>query len=246
MYANYAVIPVDVVPPPVNVDHLRRFVQNNCESCAFSDNVIRYVLFSARKPLVGNHMIEHSIRHRQIEMKDVDTYHWDPCFAEAFSDLTCWFEALPFKRLNEIDLVTQTDDIPDHMDIYGMENSVSYFAKFSVIEPRNYRIVICDPADEDARCNSFYVTSTHGGNRDYVKFPPDTHTIATSSSICYHGATHHKGHYKTTAVVHGVLDTERHMALLAKSLKKYGDFAIRYEEARPVDGPGAIFPYPGV
>jgi hypothetical protein len=243
MFEQYACIPLDVPPPPVEIEEFRRFVQTNCERCAFTDNIIRYVLFYARKPIIDGEPLLHPSDPRLERPGAGATFVWDPTFASAFPGLLAWFESLPFTKLYGVDLVTQTDHIRDHMDIYGYNNSASYYRRFRQIEPRYYRILFCYPHDDVARNHSFYLTKAYNGQRHYVTLPDATQAFAMSSSTCYHGALFNPGHYKTTAAVFGELDVKGHLALLRRSLDKYGDHAIQLVPPGPVAGPGAELPY---
>jgi hypothetical protein len=245
VYEDYAIIPLDVGRAPVDAEALKAFVQRNCERCAFTANAIRYVLFFARKPVIDGELLLHACDPRFEDLTDAAGYAWDPVFQREFPELCTWVEELPLRVLFGVDLVTQTADIRDHLDVFGHNNSESYFREFRHIEPIYYRAIISDPGDNVARSRCFYVTREHGGERRYVNLPDGTDAFAMSSSICYHGAEFHAGHFKTTVVIYGEHDVERHLALLDRSLERYGDHAIRFEAAGPVGGPGAVLPYAG-
>ena len=243
MYEDYAVIPLDLPPPPVDMAALCAFLHRHCEACAFTDNVIRYVLFYGRKPYVDGELLLHTADPRFASLSEDTRFAWDPVFAEQFPALTAWFDALPFTRLDGVTFVTQTDHIREHMDIFGQHNSVSYYELFRAIEPRYYRVIFSTPGDEAARSQSFHITQRYGGTKEFVRLPEDTAAIAMSSSTCYHGAVFNPGHYKTTGVVYGFVDPVRHLELLRRSLAKYADHAIRLHEPGPVGGPAAVMPY---
>lgn len=246
MFEDYACIPLDVPLPPVNGDEMRRFVQTHCERCAFTDDEIRWVGFFARKPKIGSSL---QLYTHGVEFEDVSKtleYGWDPAFAERFPDLLDWFENLPFARLTGLTLTTQTDHVPDHMDIFGNNNSVSYYEAFRSLEPRYYRMIFSREVDEISRRESFYVTEEFGGPRRYVELPDETAIFAVSSSACYHGAKHNPGSYKTTGVLYGELDMDGHLELLRRSLVRFGGSCIRLTRPGPVLGPGAERPYRGV
>jgi hypothetical protein len=166
-------------------------------------------------------------------------------FRAAFPEFVAWIESLPLERIHGIDLVTQTDDIPAHLDIFGDNNALTYYRRFARVEPMYYRIIMSEPEDMISRNCSFYVSREVNGPRHYVHLPADTSAFAMSSSICYHGATFNRGRFKTTVVVYGDVDQRRHLALLAGSLARYREHAIRFEEAGPVSGPGAAPRYAG-
>ena len=143
-------------------------------------------------------------------------------------------------------MVTQCADIPEHMDIFGDNNSITYFEAFRAVEPMYYRVIFTEPEEIETRRNSFYVTQEFGGEKEFVHLPEDTACFALSSSGCYHGAKFRKGHFKSTAAIYGYLDERRHGELLGRSLEKYRDHAIRLRRPGPVGGPAAKRPYAGV
>jgi hypothetical protein len=245
MFEDYAVIPLDVAQPPVDPDSLRRFVQTYCEKCAFTRNRIRYVAFNARKPVLAGTTFLHACDPRFYAVDESTAFTWDPVFQHHFGALCAWFEELPFQTLLGLTLVTQTADIPEHLDIFGAHNSVTYYEAFRAIEPQFYRVVFTDPGDDVARNQAFYVTLRYGHEKRFVTLPEGTSAFALASSTCYHGAVHRAGHFKSTAALYGVLDRPRHLSLLRRSLARFDAAAIRLDAPGPVDGPGAEMPYRG-
>jgi len=242
-FAHYAAIPLDVPLAPIEAGKARKFVQKYCEQCAFSKDLIRYVAFFARKPVFDGQIDLHSIT-QSGSSRIPNGYEWDPAFKQRFPEFVEWIRILPFSRIDAMVLVTQTDDIRDHMDIFGKNNSVTYFDTYKMIEPRNYRVRIFDAGDDLMRNRSFYVSRDHEGERRYVRLPEATNSFAVSSSTCYHGSTFHKGHYKTTIAIHAELDAKRHRELLSRSISKFRDYCIDYAP-EPASGPAAVLPYKG-
>lgn len=245
MFEDYAVMPLDLPMPPVDTGQLRSFLQTKCEGCAFTNNEAKYLLFYARKPVVDGKLLLHAADPLIGETYEGTHFDWDPIFENRFSDLVEWFNALPFIELHGVTLVTQTADIPEHMDIFGMNNSITYYEMFRRYEPRYYRVIFTLPGDTVARNQSFFVTQEYGGERAYISIPEGTSTIALSSSTCYHGATWRRGHYKTTAAIYGNLDVEKHLSLLRRSLDRYPDYTILLRKPGPVMGPAGELPYRG-
>jgi hypothetical protein len=189
-------------------------------------------------------MLLHTADPRFYQTDDDTRFEWDPVFQRTFGPLTEWFESFPFIRIDGVTLVTQTADVGEHMDIFGMHNSVSYYEMFRAVEPRYYRTIFA--GDDEGRNEAFYITQSFGGEREYVRLPPETSVMAMSSSTCYHGSRFNRGHYKSTAAMYGLLDVERHLQLLERSVARYPDHAIRLRRPGPVGGPAAEMPYRGV
>jgi len=237
------VIPLALPPLPVDVTAFKSFVQSHCEQCAFSGNAIRYVLFHARKPVIGGRLVTHSCDPRYGDLPGDARFRWDPVFRSRFLPFTKWCEALPFKQMYGLELVTQTAHIGEHLDIFGHNSSRTHYRRFHSVEPMYYRLVFCEPDDAVSRTRSFFVTRSYRGKRHYVRLPKGTNAFAMSSSVCYHGATFNPGHFKTTGVIYGELDSDRHKALLEESLGKFSDRAIPFPGATAVKGPGSKLPY---
>ncbi len=247
MFEDWAAIVLDVPPAPVDIEDLRDFVQHHADHCAFVDDRIRHVTFHARKPVVDGALVLHAPSLAdavaRASQEETPPFGWDPVFAGRFSPLTTWFESLPFARLDGITFVTQTADIPDHLDVFGDHSAVTYYEAHRAVEPAFYRAVFTRDHDEEVRSGSFYVTETFGGPRRFVAFPAGRNLAAVSTSTVYHGAVHHPGRFKTTAAVYGALDDDRHLELLGRSLARLPRAAIRLTRPGPVDGPGARRPY---
>ena len=140
--------------------------------------------------------------------------------------------------------MTQTADVDEHMDIFGMHNSHSYYELFRDVSPATTGS--SSAATRSPATSPSMSTQTYRGERQFVQLPSETSVIAMGSSTCYHGAKHNRGHYKSTVAVYGTLDVPRHLELLRRSLAKHGDRAIRLRQREPVGGPAAEMPYGGV
>jgi hypothetical protein len=227
-FARFAAIPLAVPLPDLDVADLRHHVQTYCDQCRFEGNLIRYVISLTRE-----------------QARHAGPFHWKPAFEQRFSGLVRWVEALPFQEIYGVDLVTQTADVGDHLDIFGHNNSETHLAIHEHVEPIYYRAIFVDDAASPTRNRSFYIAREFGGPRQYLQMPRETVAFALNSSTCYHGAKFHPGYFKTTMAIYGKLDEAAHHRLLQKSLDRFGDCAIDLEEVTPVAGPGAQFPYPG-
>ncbi len=245
MYEDYVVIPLDLPPMSVLIDDMRDFAQSRCEECAFNGNLLRYVLCHARKPVMGDELVLYPSDPRLRSIAQGTRFDWDPEFRLRFPALVDWVDALPFNRIHDFSLVTQNSSVAEHLDVFGENNSVTWYETFRIVEPMYYRIIFCRPDDEVTRNRCFFVTTEFGGEKHWVRLPEGVAAIAMGGSTCYHGAHHNPGHYKTTGVLYGDLDPRRHWDLLKRSLDRYRDFAVRTPTPGPVVGPGAVMPYGG-
>ena len=101
-------------------------------------------------------------------------------------------------------------EIPLHQDTYDTNNPT---------EPRRYTIYLTDP-----RYNTFYLSADDSGKN---KVYPDliTPCFAFNNSDVWHGAiaTDRPKIILTTA---GIIDNDKHEALIKRSLEKYKDYAV--------------------
>src|SRR5215470_12074551 len=67
LFEDYAFVPLDVPPPPIVAARLAAFVELHCESAYFTENVARFILFHARKPIAGGALVLHSCDPRLTE-----------------------------------------------------------------------------------------------------------------------------------------------------------------------------------
>lgn len=234
-YGNYAIIPLDVQKPPLDAKKLKKLIQHRCHFCEFTNNSIRYISLHVRKYVKRNAVTRY--------LKG--SYCWDKEFVDTFPSFQQWLKLLPFNSIGEIIFVTQTDDITDHVDIFGDNNSITYYKKYISIEPKEYRVIIQDDSSILKTQNNFYVAKDFEGKKHYLNFPPATNSFVLNSSCCYHGSSYHKGLFKTTLVIHGELNQNAHHNLLQRSIEKYREYTIYFDQSGPAKGPAEIFPYPG-
>lgn len=240
-YLEYAIVPLDLPVAPIPLPEIRAFVQRYCEQCKFKQNKIRYVAFYARKPILDGKLAVHVSDQVSSRITSSTHFDWDPLFKRHFPEYISWCEKLPFVKLSSMTFITQTDDIPAHLDCFGYHNSYSYFEIYRETEPSAYRILFIDPERPKLK-QCFYACKEFSGERHYVRLPPGTNTIGMSLSTIYHGSKFNEGEFKTTGVIHGVLDKKRHLELIARSVEKYAGYAIKASPT-PVEGPGAVLPY---
>lgn len=242
MFEDYAIIPVDLPLPPVDPLELRGFVHSRCDRAYFQDNVPRFVVFSARKPVVDGQLLLHPADPR-FALADGE-FDWDPVFLRRFPEFAAWVGKFPFRRLQWVEVVTQTGDVPEHLDLSGGHTSVSAYESWRNLEPRFYRVVIRYSPGDDGADPGFYVSKEISGERRHLRLPPETRVFALGSSTCYHGADWRPRFSGAIVAVCGTLDEERHLELLRRSLERFGEHAVKLDPPGPVSGPGAATPYP--
>ena len=240
MYEDWALVPLDLPAPRHDPFALRRFLQAHCDGCYFSDEVIRFTLFHARKPVIEGRLLCHICDPRFAFNAPGAGYDWDPIFRAAFPDLVAWFDALPFVTLEVVTFLVQTGDVPEHLDLFGRHTSITMYEAVRHLEPMYYRVLFAMPDDSESREASLYVTEEYGGERRFVSIPQGAPAFAIAASTCYHGAVYNRGRFKATAAVSGVLDERRHLELVGRSLAVHAERAVRLEHPGPVEGPGTL------
>lgn len=133
-----------------------------------------------------------------------------PGFEKIFPGLANCIKQLPFKQLSVSGLLYQMGEIPLHKDTHDITNPV---------EPRRYTIYLTDP-----KYNTFYFSTDEIGKN---KIYPDivTPCFAFNNTDVWHGAAVSL-RPKIILTTAGIIDHEKHNALLQKSLEKYNSQAI--------------------
>lgn len=132
-----------------------------------------------------------------------------PGFEETFPSIANCIRQLPFKQLTVSGMLYQLGPIPDHQDTFDPRTPT---------EPRRYTIYLTDPAH-----NTFYFSKEKNGERHFPTMSRPC--FAFNNNDVWHGAaeTHRPKIILTTA---GIIDDEKHEALLKRSLEKYGSEAM--------------------
>ena len=239
MYEDWAMIPLDVAAPPVDMHALKQLLQSKCDGCYFQNGRVRFTLFHARKPVVDGRVLLHSCDPRFVFNVPGAQYDWDPAFAAQFPELVAWFEQFPFTTLEVVSFLVQTAEVPVHLDLFGGASAVQTYEQYRQLEPMYYRVLFTEPSDQDSRTASLYVLKHPHDARRYVQLPEGVTAFALAATTCYHAADYNPGRFKATAAVSGTLDHQRHTQLLGRSLERYSAHAIRLAEPGPVSDAGA-------
>lgn len=133
-----------------------------------------------------------------------------PGFEETFPSIANCIRQLPFKQLSVSGMLYQMGEIGLHQDTQDPAMPT---------EPRRYTIYLTDPA-----YNTFYFTKDQTSG--IMRFPRlVTPCFAFNNTDHWHGAipTSRPKIILTTA---GIIDNEKHQALLERSMAKYKDYAL--------------------
>lgn len=133
-----------------------------------------------------------------------------PGLQEAFPSIANCIQQLPFKQLSVSGMLYQMGEIPLHKDTYDIHNPT---------EPRRYTIYLTNP-----KYNTFYFSKTESGEEKIYPNITSPCFVFNNNDV-WHGAasTNRPKIILTTA---GIIDNEKHEALLKRSLEKYKDYAL--------------------
>jgi hypothetical protein len=134
-----------------------------------------------------------------------------PGFAEEFPELANCIKQLPFTQLTVSGMLYQLNEIPAHQDTFDPRLPT---------EPRRYTIYLTAPEH-----NTFYVSKTADSEKILINIDPNYSCFVFNNTDCWHGALKND-RPKIILTTAGILDNEKHEALLARSLKKFKDQAV--------------------
>jgi L-rhamnose mutarotase len=149
-------------------------------------------------------------KNRRVE-GDNEGVLFHPGFEEAFPEIANCIKQLPFKQLTVSGMLYQLNEIPTHQDAADPNDPT---------EPRRYTIYLTAPEH-----NTFYVSKTQDSEKVIIKVDPEYSCFVFNNSDCWHGALKNN-RPKIILTTAGILDNEKHEALLARSLEKFKDQAI--------------------
>jgi len=132
-------------------------------------------------------------------------------FELKFPSLANAIRQLPFKEIGATGFIRQMGaEIEPHMDtdnVYGFE------------EPRRYVFFVSKIED-----NTFFMYPNN--NKVYPIIHPKYRLSAFNNTACEHGADSPRG-WKMLLSTTGILDKEKHEALIKRSIEKFSDYVIR-------------------
>jgi hypothetical protein len=182
-------------------------------------------IFNAREPKE----ILSDDRYGVIKDDPSRAWRWNPDFKKKFPGFISLCDKLPFKRISWVPLACQIREIHLHKDSDEHQNVQSLFSDRKHLEPAGYRCLIYE--DDFGRNNSLYVSPYFNKKKaQYIKMPKDYNFFLLSDHHYWHGATPHPRNRKVVAVIFGEIDEEKHLRLIERSLQKFGDYAIVFDD----------------
>ena len=124
---------------------------------------------------------------------------------------------LPFKKITTMTYKRQECRVDEHVDVYSeMKMIDGELAHIRAHEPAGYRLVITGSND---------ALEVYNGERWIRAHTPAPGCYVINSTEGLHRVRADAD--RSLIYIRGILDTDAHNRLIAKSLKKYGDWAIR-------------------
>jgi hypothetical protein len=204
--------PLDIKVEPFNEHNLIEWFNANKiyepDYWVFKDGRHEWALAAASQPVENWQRIkpyEDWLAQKFVE-SDNALLHFAPGFAEAFPALIDAINQMPFKEIGAVGLLKQLIEIAPHTDTHDPTQP---------IEPSRCMMFLTDPTQ-----NTFYIEG-HAP----VKIHPEYRAFAFNNMAAKHGALPPKG-VKILMSVVGILDHEKHAALIDQSLTKFQDWVI--------------------
>ncbi len=129
-----------------------------------------------------------------------------PVFEERFPGLVSLIKQQPFKQIGGVAIIQQIGTVPDHNDTEDF---------YHPTEPRRYLTYLTDPS-----YNTFYILD--GEEKRFPQIDNKYRCFAFNNSNVQHGADWH-GRPKLLLTTAGVIDNEKHEALIKRSVEKFKD-----------------------
>jgi hypothetical protein len=127
-------------------------------------------------------------------------------------------DALPYKYCTYAHLLSNKVYVTPHRD-----NDDNPFGYGSEPEPSGIKI-FCSHTN----VRTLFMMQSSDSARDFVKIPPDSNSAAINDKKFLHGAKY-IGEPKFILSVFGIVDPVKHKELVSRSIQKYKDYVISYD-----------------
>jgi len=140
----------------------------------------------------------------------------NPDLTNRFPLLASWIRNLPYRSLRYIKINFQQEPVRPHLDFSKPNLDPELFANNLQNEPCGYRVMI------RGQRNKLYIL--RNGEKIYPVMPEDTDVYVLRQTDTLHGVDDDPG--RAVLYAHIEIDPNLNRALLARSYRKYGQFAI--------------------
>jgi len=212
----YVPIDIEVNLPPE--EELRKFhAENRIKDVDYHDIITwrhAYTMVASKYPIDDWGAFPWDFYQNKQTWKDFSEEYnetkWSPAFVESFPQLVDAIKQLPFKQLSFVGWMAQFGPYAPHVDSPDVNNPT---------EPRRYNILLTNP-----KHNTFYFWD--GENKiPQPEVDPRYPIFAFNNSDIKHATNPITG-FKLAVGIMGVIDEEKHIALIERSLAKFPDKAV--------------------
>ena len=210
-------VPIDIEVELPSEEDLLDFHNNNCYTSNdyedYLDGRHNFCLIASRHNFEDWRSWPHEIYNDKAKYKQLLEGHnelfWAKGFRERFPQLTALINAAPFKQIAGVGFMLQMGPYRAHNDSKDPTDP---------LEPRRYNALLTNPAH-----NTFWLEAD--GEKIYPKVDPKYPMFAFNNTDVKHGTNDITG-LKIVMAWMGVIDHEKHEALINRSVEKFRDKAI--------------------
>lgn len=211
---SIAYTPIDLEVEPVNQKLLSNYVKQN---------YIQNIEYTSKLCMIATrHEVSDWTDSREVFDKETTGYKlkenyeifFAPGVENLFPSIVKLIKCLPYKQL--IAAALNLHEMPLHPHRDEVDDSYPY-------TPERYNVLLTPHFSQD----SFFICKTETSEKIYPKILEDYPVYAFDNRNYYHGADPVLDD-RIILVCGGVIDTDKHKALIDKSVEKFKDYVIRF------------------
>jgi len=211
-------VPIDIEVDLPSEEELRKFhAEHRLRDVDYHDIVTwrhAYTMVASKYPIDDWRKFPWDFyQNKQIWKDFSEEYNetkWSPAFVEAFPQIVNAIKQLPFKQLSFVGWMAQFGPYAPHVDSADANEPT---------EPRRYNILLTN-----TKHNTFYFWD--GENKIPQPEVDPTYPIFAFNNTDVKHATNPVTGFKLAVGIMGVIDEEKHVALIERSLAKFPDKAV--------------------
>jgi len=205
-------IPLRVPDHALLVDYIENNYITNLQSTYGYTSLLAGI--ASRTPVDDWRNANHVFSDSSYEQTDNPVLYFPPRVISLFPELIKLLYKLPYKQVLGAALSLHTKYLAPHDDDTDTNNPSS---------PERYNILLSPHYGQD----SFFICKEVDGPRDYPTILKDYPIYAFNNKDIYHGADPVLDH-RVIMICSGIIDEEKHRALIARSVEKFKDYVIQY------------------
>jgi hypothetical protein len=164
----------------------------------------------------------HGISHRLVE--GAGPSYWANDVDKVLPEIPYMFEQLPILEFNFCVMLIQREHVNTHQDTQYADPAVDPRMRRIELEPRRYNILM-----NKHEIPSFFVCENQYSEKFYPKIKRERSCFSICEEYHWHGADYVVEN-KIMLCILGVVDEQRHIETIQRSLQKYKDEAIIFPD----------------